>query len=262
MLSAQLQEDRFLRVTECTQILERKYTPKCIKSKKDQSMTKKLAIVLALSTTAACNTSTGNLPFESARIDCSQTNFEWEYERISCEADKEKAERVKKTFESAIIGAGIGAIVASATNEDPKKAIIAGALIAGLGAHWQSAQKEMELRELSAKQRERHLNSLAIKRTQAATKKIRILKSEAKKAEKIQDLQLRQKRISGILAVANKVEAEAAKDAQDSSKLAEANGVNLWGSTLRKQVKAQEDTSAFAENMELGVSGKVNLNTI
>ena len=93
-----------------------------------------------------------------------------------------KAERVKKTFESAIVGAGIGAIVASATNEDPRKAIIAGAP-AGLGAHWQSAQKEMELRKLSAKQRERYLNSLAIKRTPAATKKIRILKSEAKKAE-------------------------------------------------------------------------------
>ena len=75
-------------------------------------------------------------------------------------------------------------------------------------------------------------------------------------------MQLRQQRFSGILAVANKVEAEAAKDAQDSSKLAEANGVNLWSSTLRKQVKAHEDLSAFAEHMEVGESGKLNQNTV
>ena len=150
------------------------------------------------------------------------------------------------------------AIVASATNEDPKKAIIAGALIAGLGAHWQSAQKEMELRKLSAKQRERYLNSLAIKRTQAATKKIRILKSDSKKAEKIQDLRVRRQRISGILAVARKVEAETTKDAQDSSKLAKANGVDLYGYTLRKQDQTSEKIAHFTQIVTKVESGKVN----
>ena len=67
MLRAQLQED----ISPSYRMhfkLWRKYTLKCIKSKKDQSMTRKLAIVLALSTTAACNTSTGNLPESAHRL--------------------------------------------------------------------------------------------------------------------------------------------------------------------------------------------------
>lgn len=212
-------------------------------------MIKKVTLIALLGATAACNTTTGNTPFQKTAIDCTQTQFQWEYEKISCQADKEKAERLKKTFEGAVVGAGLGAIVASVTNEDPKKAIIAGALIAGLGVHWQSAQKEMELRELSEKQRERYLNRLAIKKAKETEQKMRALRAEAEKIAIIQDEKEKSKRLSEILTVAKQVEAEAERDFSDSAKIITANGGNKYRQTERTQIRTRQSAKLLIDQI-------------
>ena len=212
-------------------------------------MIKKITLIALLGATAACNTTTGNTPFQKTAIDCTQTQFQWEYEKISCQADKEKAERLKKTFEGAVVGAGLGAIVASVTNEDPKKAIIAGALIAGLGVHWQSAQKEMELRELSEKQRERYLNRLAIKKAKETEQKMRALRAEAEKIAIIQDEKEKSKRLSEILTVAKQVEAEAERDFSDSAKIITANGGNKYRQTENTQIRTRQSAKLLIDQI-------------